>query len=497
MEYYLTYDFGSGSVKAALADRNYSLKGIENAPYRTYFSKFGRVEQKPEEQWRAMCRATHRLLEKSGVLPEEIAGIAIAQTATTIIFVDEQGNPLTDCVMWMDGRAETQAQKINTKLGENRFNGKNVICKLLWFIENHPEIVNRAYKMLDVSAFLFRRMTGEWAYEFTGARATCLVDIKNRCWDDEMFQIIGFPKRLVPEHIASSTERIGCLTGQAGKDLGLGAGIPLFGGCSDHATAILGTGCIRPNDAHIYIGTSAWLAFVTSDEDHKPGRMPSPVPGKRYHFYDTDSGGSCIDYLLNTYYDAEQQMGSDTYAIMNQEIIEALTEEDKEKVLFLPFLAGASAPISNTTVRASLLNLTRSTKRRHIAQAVMQGVCFNLRWMRDIHKEENGCWNPNFLRGIGGGMASEVFVQMMADVLDTPFTPLQNPRFAGNLGLQSCITVGLGMAKDFSVLDEVVKCDKTYMPREKYRKRYDQLYDFYRESYHSLENMYRKLNAES
>ncbi len=492
MTYHLTYDFGSGSVKAALSNREFELCGIENAPYPTYFPRFGQAEQKPEEHWSAMCQATRKLLKKTGVNPADIAGIAIAQTATTIIFTDVDGSPLIDCVMWMDGRAEEQAEKINERLQEKRFSGKNVIAKLLWFLENQPDIVERAYAMLDVSAFLFHRMTGEWVYEFTGSRATCLVDVGRRCWDEDMFELIGFPRRLVPDRIAGSTEQIGLLTQNAAADLGLVPGIPLFGGCSDHATAMLGTGCIRPGDAHIYMGTSAWLAAATSEDDPLPGRMPSPVPGLRYHFYDTDSGGSCIDYLLNTFYTDEMKRGADVYTLMNQEVQTALEEED-ENVLFLPFLAGASAPISNTTVRASLLNLTRSTKRRHIALAVMQGVCFNLRWMRDIHRERNG-WNPNFLRGIGGGMASEVFAQMLADVLDTPFTPLENPRFAGNLGLQSCIEVGLGQAKDFTVLDDVVTCSKTYAPRRGYQKRHDRMYECYRESYRSLEDMYRKLN---
>ena len=133
-----------------------------------------------------------KAFEKTKVDPADIAGIAIAQTATTIIFTDVDGRPLTDCVMWMDGRAEAQAEKINERLKEKRFSGKNVISKLLWFLEKKPDTVTRAHAMLDVSAFLFHRMTGEWAYEFTGSRATCLVDIGRRCWDEDMFELIGF-----------------------------------------------------------------------------------------------------------------------------------------------------------------------------------------------------------------------------------------------------------------------------------------------------------------
>ncbi|MGI6007232.1 MAG: xylulokinase [Ruminococcus sp.] len=492
MKYHLTYDFGSGSVKAALSDQNYSLCGIENVPYETYFPQFGQAEQKPLEHWQAMCCATHRLLEKTNVRAEDILGIAMAQTATTIIFVDREGNPLTDCVMWMDGRAEKQAEELNRKLGKKVYGGKNVLAKLVWFMENRPEIIEKSACMLDVSGWLFHRMTGEWAYEFTGSRATGLVDIENRCWDEKMFQLSGFPRRLVPERIASSTDQIGTLTKEAAVQLKLKEGIPLFGGCSDHAAAMLGTGCIRPGDAHIYIGTSAWLASAATEGDGVPGRMPSPVPGLRYHFYDTDSGGSCIEFLIRNFYDRELADGKDVYLILEEEVNQALSEE-QEKVLFLPFLAGASAPISNTTVRASLLNLTRSTKRRHIALAVMQGICFNLRWMKEIHQEKNE-WRPNFLRGIGGGMGSSELVQMLADVLDTPFTPLENPRFAGNLGLQTCIDLGLDNKKDFTILDRIVKCGKTRYPRPTYREKHDRMYQFYRESYESLEAMYKKLN---
>ena len=131
MKYRLTYDFGSGSVKAALSDQDFRLCGIENAPYPTYFPRLGWAERKPEEHWQAMCAATRRLLQNTGVPPDAIEGIAMAQTGTTIIFVDDRGQPLSNCVMWMDGRADAQAREINKKLGEKRFSGKNVYAKYI------------------------------------------------------------------------------------------------------------------------------------------------------------------------------------------------------------------------------------------------------------------------------------------------------------------------------------------------------------------------------
>lgn len=486
--YRLTYDFGSGSVKAALADQDYRLIDVENVAYLTYFPHNGWAEQKPSEHWQAMCRATRALLARTAIRPESIAGIAISHTATTVIFTDADGEPITDCVMWMDGRAGQEAEEINRRLGQARYTGKNVIAKLAWFLKHRPDVVDKASYMLDVAACLLHRLTGQFVYEFTGARATCLLDVDTGCWDPAQFACIGFPRHLVPERVVRSTELVGTLTAAAAQMLGLVPGIPVFGGCSDHATAILGTACIHPGDAHLYIGTSAWLAVVTGPDDPHPGRMPSPVPGMRYHFYDTDSGGTCLDMLAALYYPE-----ADAFARISQDILALQQAGDGEDVLFLPFLAGASAPLNNLSVRASLLNLKRSTGRAHIARAVMEGVCFNLRWMCELHAQQTG--QPvAALRGIGGGMCSPVWVQMLADVIGVPVTPMENPRFAGNIGLSLCVDLGLGRYQDFAELEQAVRMDRTCWPRPGTRARYDHLYTIYRAAYRALEPIYEQLN---
>lgn len=491
MNYRLTYDFGSGSVKAALVDDTYHLAGVENAPYPTYFPENGWAEQKPAEQWDAMCRATRALLSRTGVSPHAVTGIALSHTATTVIFTDANGEPITDCVMWMDGRAALEAEALNAKLGEARYTGKNVIAKLAWFLKHKPETVEKARYMLDVAACLLHKMTGRFVYEFTGARATCLVDLETRRWDPKQFDLIGFPKRLVPETIIGSTERAGDLTARAAEALGLVPGLPVFGGCSDHATAVLGTACTAPGDAHLYIGTSAWLAVVTDARDPNPGRMPSPVPGMRYHFYDTDSGGACLDLLAALFY---PDAAGDVFGQIDRDILALQRMNDAEDILFLPFLAGASAPLNDLNVRAGLLNLKRSTGKAQIARAVMEGVCFNLRWMCEIHARQTG--KPvRALRGIGGGMCSPVFVQMLADVLGVPVTPMADPRFAGNIGLALCIDLGLGRYRDFSALRAIAAPDIGRHPRPETKARYDRLYELYRAAYHALAPVYERLNG--
>jgi sugar (pentulose or hexulose) kinase len=47
---------------------------------------------------------TRRALEEGGVSPQEILGIGVDATASTLLAVDEQGGSLLPAIMWMDDR---------------------------------------------------------------------------------------------------------------------------------------------------------------------------------------------------------------------------------------------------------------------------------------------------------------------------------------------------------------------------------------------------------
>ena len=159
-QYSLTYDFGSGSLKAALVNAQHRIAASCNLAYSTIFPQKGWAVQRPDELWVCMQQATRQLMETTQALPSQVRGIAISHTGSNFIFLDKNGVPLCDCVLWMDGRAVVQAAQLNQALGEQRYTGKNVIAKLRWFMENEPELIARAEKMVDLQGYLFFLMTG-------------------------------------------------------------------------------------------------------------------------------------------------------------------------------------------------------------------------------------------------------------------------------------------------------------------------------------------------
>lgn len=492
-QFSLTFDFGSGSVKSALIDNNHRILTSCNKPYMTYFPKLNWAVQDPESIWATMQEATHEIIYASGILPSQIKGIAISHTGSSIIFVDNKGNALTECVMWMDGRAVIQANRLNEKIGKILYTGKNVIAKLLWFVEKQPDLISSAYKLLDLQGYLLYHMTGQMVYEFTSARTTRLFDVQNGCWDESKFDISDFPRRLVPERVVRSDEMVGRLTSKAARLLGVAEGTPVFGGCNDHATAVLGAACVQPGDAHIYIGTSAWLAVTADKYQDVDTIRPSPIPGQWYHYLETDSGGACIDYLIRTYYQKEISENLDVYSLVGEESNDVSSYAN---VLFLPFLTGASAPINDVRVRASLLNIESATSRGQIARAVLDGIGFNLLWLKEFYSSKHG-WEINSLRGIGGGMMLPESVQTIANIIGDPITTMRDPRFAGNIGLAFCIEIGLNEhPKGYETLKTSSAFDRTFYPQDEFRDRYDRLYPIYKSAFHALSKIYNKLNNE-
>ena len=84
--YFISYDLGTGGVKASLYDRDFTSLAKCFIEYPTYYPADGWHEQRPEDWWRSVCRSTHMLLSQTGVDNREIACVALSgQTDLPVI----------------------------------------------------------------------------------------------------------------------------------------------------------------------------------------------------------------------------------------------------------------------------------------------------------------------------------------------------------------------------------------------------------------------------
>ena len=494
-KYSITYDFGTSSVKAALIDHNYDVIAWKSIPYPMYVPEPGFAEQKVDDYRSSFCTVTKSLLSESGISGEQIKGIVISQTSCTMIFVDENNHFMNDCVSWVDSRAVKEAEELNQETGRSDWaQSKRIPAKMRWFMKNRPEIVEKAKYLLDVSGYFYLILTGKTAFDWTAGISYDLTKPGLMEWSRETMDIIGMRHSLIPERLIASYEKVGEMIPGFSEEAGFVPGTPIFGGCSDNANGHIGAGCIRPGDAHLYLGSSGWASISVAMPEYLDVRnvLQSAVPGIGYDYYCTDSVGTSIDYLISELYKKESEdAGIDIYKLISDDALSV--ENDPQDTIFMPFLFGEEEPVLDPSVRATLLNIKSTTTRAHIARAVMEGVAFNFRWIKENLKEK-GVWEINFLRVIGGGAQSDVLMQIISDIMDEKLIRIKNTRVAGNIGLAACIGIGLEEAKDFTVLDECVKEDRTFIPRPEYGERYDRLFAIYKESYRALKSIYEKLN---
>ncbi|NDI35113.1 xylulokinase [Chengkuizengella sediminis] len=503
-EYIISHDVGTSSNKTVLVDTRGNIVATASAPYPLLTPHPNWVEQNPQDYWNAITKTTKEVLEISQISPKDILGIIYTTQAMGIIPIDHQGNVLRPNISWVDGRAEKQAQKIMSKfLGERMFKsivgttimGKDVIPKLLWIKEIEPEIYNTTKFFLDVNGYLKFKSTGIPIMEWSGA-SSYGFNLKKKDWLKTFFQICGIDTHKLPP-LVRSIDQVGGLTKEAAQEMNLLEGTPVFGGCDDVQSAAVGADAIGEGEAHIYLGTSAWVCVSTEKNlKFKNGAavIQSADPNMNQVVGITEAAGSCIQWIADQFYKHEKadETIDNVYALMDAQVKDIPPGSDY--LICTPWMLGERCPVSTTTTRATLFNISLEHTREHMMRAVYEGVSYNISWILENFKKDYG-FEVSTLKLIGGGSLDDQWMQILADVTQKPVNTVANPQMAGAIGGAICAAIGLGIYKDFSCTKDLIQIDKHIKPNSKNAKIYNELLSSYKSIYYSLNKSYAQINA--
>jgi len=505
MSYFLAYDVGTSSVKAILVDAAGAILGSAVEEYPLYMPNPGWVEQEPEDYWQAICRATRSIMSSSEVPKENITALAFSTQAQGIIPVDTAGQVLHPNITWVDGRAGEQAKKAMKRFGGKavfkaivgiEITGKDVIPKLMWLKEARADIFARTHKFLDVNGFLKYKCTGKMVAEWSGA-CSYAFDVKKKDWERLFFKITGIGTDKLPE-LVRSIDLVGCLTDTAAEAMGLHTGVAVYGGCDDTQAAAVGTTAIGEGEGHIYTGTSAWVGVMTKRAiGFKNGAvcLQSADPGKNLVDGITESAGVNTEWLLDQFYPQEKAIlpNAELFALLEKEI--QGTPPGADYLVMTPWFLGERCPVSTTTTRSTIFNLTHQHTRAHIARAHFEGIAYNLRWTIENMEKDFG-FRLDALKVTGGGSRNRAWMQIIADVTGRKIITTSQPLNAGALGAAMCAMVGSGVFKDFEQVKTLIKEVETFVPNTAHAPVYAQLFGAYQQLYHSLKNTYLDMNRE-
>lgn len=502
-QYVISHDMGTSSDKAVLVDFDGNIIASAAEPYPTYYPFPAFVEQNPDDYWNGVCTASKKVLDKAKIDPKDVKGIVFSTQAMGIIPVDKTGKVLHPNITWVDGRAEKQAQSIMSKLGGKRIfslfsgtpiMGKDVIAKLIWLKEERPDVYNNAKYFLDVNGYLKYKCTGEMVAELSGASSYGL-DLKKKTWLS-VLSMTGLDMSKLPP-LVKSTDQIGNgLTEEAAEAMGLVPGTPVFGGCDDTQAATIGSGMVGDGDIHIYLGTSGWVGVSSKDKTkfkHGAAAIQSADPNMNLICGVTEAAGSNIQWLIEQFFRTEQkELGDGIYAYMD-DVIKSIPA-GSDHLICTPWMLGERCPVSSTTTRATLYNIDPSHTREHLMKAIYEGIGYNLRWILENYDKDYKFHSRAF-RIIGGGALDTAWMQIISDITQREFVVVKDPRNAGALGAAIIALIGLGRLNGFEEAKNIVKEDKKYIPNEKNRAIYDEMFATYKRLYKSLKKTYKKTNA--
>lgn len=492
-QYLIAHDLGTSGVKAALTDMTGRVIASAEKRYGIYYTGDGGAEQDVEEWWRAIIATTREMMAESGVEPGQIAGLTMdAQMAGTVP-VDAGGRPLRRVMTWLDSRAQEEGNTLARATGMPVFTGKANSAKIMWIKNHEPEIYARTHKFLDCKDVLQLRMTGEFGTDLSCAIATLCLNPENMSWWEEILGIIDVPLDKFPP-LMPSTQVVGRLKAQAATELGLKEGTPVVSGGGDVPCAVIGSGAISPGHAHLYLGTSAWIFASTSDfRLDAAGVAPgvSCVPGMFYLGGETDNAGGCLKWFIENVMsqedkDAAKAQGMNAFQYLDTKA--AATPPGAEGLLFLPWMWGERSPVDDDLVRGGFAMLGMNHTRWHMARAVLEGCGHQLRWIADSLAAAGLPLTD--VNVIGGGAASNIWLQILSDVTKLKLLQVEGPLDACARGAAMTAAVALGFYKDFAEVEKAIRLTGAeFVPDPAYGELYDKAHANYLSLYQPLSDI--------
>ena len=517
----LAIDLGTSSCKVDLISESGQVAGREAEPLGLRLIEGGGAEQDPENWWGATLRCASRLLGRGLVPRDSIVAVCAAAQGLGTVPVDRDGKPLLPAMIWLDARGREATEQavggfplvegyqlgklvswIRLTGGAPHLSGKDPFGHMVYILRHRPEIYRATYRFLDVIGYLDFRLTGRMVSTFDSAAMTWLTDNRDPRrlhYHPRLVRLSGLNLDQQPE-LVPCTRVLGPLLPEVADALGLHRDVQVVAGSFDVAAAAVGAGAVDLYAAHLSIATSSFLSvhvpFKKTDIFHAIASMPCALPGRYLLMAVQEIAGGALTFLRDQLLFPGDDLASepapqDYFDRLNR--LAAQAPPGSRGVLFLPWLYGERAPVDDPTARGVLFNLSLGTQRSEVVRAVLEGVAYNTRWI--LGPVEQFCGRRlEAIRVAGGGAESELWCQILADVLGRTILQVEGPAHATSRGAAFIALLGLGRLQPSQVSSRV-GVRKTFTPNPSVRSTYDEHYAVFVDLYRRLRPAFHRMNA--
>ena len=479
----LGVDVGTTATKAVLVNQNGELVAQGRAEYPTIHLQAGWVEQDANQWWLSFCKATAEAILQ--VPDATITGVAISSQAPTLLAVDNAGRPVRNALIWMDRRAQAQADQLGKKfpnisqLTGNRADPYYVAAKIMWLKQNEPENYAKSKFFLQIPGYLNYKLTGKFSLDSAHASLLQLRNADNKNWATEVLDFIGLDESKFPP-IGLASDLLGEVIQE--NEAKIPVGTPVYFGSVDGCSAAVETGVIDPGVVAEMTGTSTVLIMPTDGNNFNDAfvAIDHAIANRQLRLGAMVASGASVSWLMTNILKDQASMS---------ELTQMATQVAPgcEGLIFLPYMMGERSPIWNTNARGVFFGLTLTTTPQMMFRAVLEGTAFALAHNVEIGKQSG--IKIDEIRSIGGGSKSELWNQIKADVLGLPIAILKDSSGAA-VGDAYLAGLGSGSFSDIrDVINSTVSIENRYLPNKTN-------HDYYQERYARFRNLYESLKSE-
>lgn len=513
----LTIDLGTSGPKAAVVSEDGVVVGSARASVRTEFSSGGGAEQDAEAVWRAVVDAMVGALTDAAVPASSFLAVVASSQYSSIVPVAADGTPVANMVLWMDQRGSPK--RLRRLDGYPRL--ANLPHHLVHSYRTHglppsfagmsishmrrirfarPDVYERTAAFVEPVDYVSGRLTGRPTANQCSSfmmLATDNTTVPCSEWDATLVARSLIDPDRFPEFVPVGSE-VGTILPEVATELGLPATVPVLSGINDTQAGAVAAGSFRGSHAGLSLGTTSVITSHVpekkTDPVHSLWSMPSPLGGTHLLSAENGVAGVAVDYFLDSIVYADDHFVTpatidDRYRAFNEAA--AAGGPGAGGVMFLPWLRGSIAPKADGRARGGFLNVGLDSTREHLARAVFEGVALNLRWMQKPVAKFVGR-DPSHYVFYGGGAASDVWAQVMADVLQVPIHQMAQPGFANSLGTAMFALERLGMI-DVDEIASRVTIQRVYEPDETLADRYAELADVFTDTFAKTRGLFKGL----
>jgi len=473
----LGVDIGTSSLKLGAVDpTDGTFLGWSQSGYDLLDPQPGLAEMEGQRYFDAFCDAVSSLarnVDLSGV-----KALCVSGQGQTFVPVDRAGRCLQNAWTWLDSRANAEARDLTSRfasdvlfrhVGSDDVSPGSFAAMVKYLRDRQGDVYRRTWKLLHVSSYLIYRLTGRAVWDANSAAMACMYDWQARKWWQPMLQAVGVDAAMLPDVVDSGT-----VVGEVQPDVGVPSGTLVVSGANDQTANAVGAGLDNDEKMLVVLGTAliGYKVFTAGGLPDANGYhgicSVYPMPPASYQLGYTNSGCATFDWCKRLV--ADPVSYDDAF-----EHIRAVPP-GSDGVTCLIDLDGRAWP-ANSNYRGVFAGLSRKTDRWTMLRSVAEGIACSTRELIELLNWELG---GKVVRVVGGAVRSDVWVQILADVMNVPLERLGHEQ-SGVAGSAIMAGVASGLFTDYrSAGRRVVKIADRFDPDPARQAEYEKLYRRFR-----------------